>query len=91
MKVDKIARLFLAQNGPALVQEQNASEATQSANSDSDAVTVNAGLGGGTETASSDDSARAAKVARLKDAVNSDSYRPDTNKVAASVYRELFI
>ena len=91
MKVDKIARLFLAHSGPAPSAQENAPVVNQSQNSDSEAVTVKAGLGGGTEVASSGDAAHKAKLARITEAVNSKTYNPDRTAVAAAVYKDLFI
>ena len=90
MKVDKIARLFLAHSGPA-PSAQQAPEVTQGGSSDSEAVTVNAGLGGGNEASSSADAAHKAKLARITEAVNSKTYNPDLTAVANAVYRDLFI
>ena len=91
MKVDKIARLFLAHSGPAPSAQENAPAVTQSENSDSEAVTVNAGLGRGTTVAASDDASHQAKLARITEAVNSKTYKPDLNAVAAAVYKDLFV
>lgn len=89
MKVDKIARLFSAQSEPALATQNQGKVSAQNLAPDAGAVKVAGTLQLQSNSDSSDESSRAEKVARLKEAVQSGSYAPDSREVALAFMQEI--
>ena len=89
MKIDKLAQLFSAPSPSASAQSETINQnSAQPARTETGAVTVASdfGSGGSTESAAS----REARVAQIKQAVETKSYNPDSRAVAEKVAAELF-
>jgi len=72
----------------ASVRPETAARSPEASSSEA-AVTLTSKLGEMPEEAA--DPARQARVAQLKEAVTSNTYKPDSTEVAKAVYRELFL
>jgi anti-sigma28 factor (negative regulator of flagellin synthesis) len=93
MTVDKLSRLFAAFGNSSSTTKPTAegsdtAQQSAAASQSPEAVRVAQGFGSGSGSTTQSD--RAAKVAELKQAVNSGNYKPDTKQVAIAVAQELF-
>lgn len=89
MKVDKIARLFSAQSEPALSDPNQVKVNTPNPAPDTGAVKVADTLQLRSNSVNSEDSARAEKISRLREAVQNGSYSPDSREVALAFMQEI--
>ena len=88
MNITRIARFLSAQNEPARTQTP-ANQTDESAlPQNNEAVTVGGNL---SSDAADSQSARADKLASLKERVSNGSYFRDSREVASALYKELFI
>lgn len=90
MNVDKLVRLFAAQGGSLRATSENSAERSGAAPKVAADAAVKVAGDFGTASGEAEQSARRERVEALKQSVASGSYKPDSEKVAQAVYRELF-
>lgn len=87
--LDPVQRATVAGKGGSSDQSQNAKSQQASASTDAVVFTRSATSRPPAQTNPSSDDGRAERLKQLKDQVTSGAYRPDSEKVAVAVLKEL--
>ena len=87
--LDPVQRATVAGKGGSSDQSQNTKAQQSPASTDAVVFTRTATSRPPTPTTASSDDGRAERLKQLKDQVNSGAYRPDSEKVAVAVLKDL--